>query len=98
LRPSALVGGLLVGAVLRWRAGSGSARTSRSPVDDGRHPVFNGRLFAADPLLPIVNLGQDGYRRFDGTSQWIGSAPVAAGWILATTAAAGITRILKGVA
>jgi hypothetical protein len=67
------------------------------PVDNGQNPVFNPWLFAADTLLPIVNLGQDGYWRLDGASQWIASALVAAGWILATTAAAGAARILKRV-
>jgi hypothetical protein len=42
-----------------------------------------------------VNLGQDGYWRLDGASQWISSGLVAAGWILATTAAAGAARVLK---
>jgi hypothetical protein len=68
------------------------------PVDDGQHPVFNGWLFAADTLLPIVNLGQDGYWRLAGPSQWISSALVVVGWVLATTAAAGAARILKRVA
>ena len=67
------------------------------PVDDGQNPVFNPWLFAADTLLPIVNLGQDGYWRLEGASQWISSGLVAVGWILATTAAAGAARILKRV-
>ena len=67
------------------------------PVDEGQNPVFNPWLFAADTLLPIVNLGQDGYWRLDGASQWIASSLVAVGWILATTAAAGAARILKRV-
>lgn len=66
-----------------------------APVDSGQNPAFNPWLFAADTLLPIVNLGQDGYWRLDGASQWISSALVAAGWILATTAAAGAARVLK---
>jgi hypothetical protein len=65
------------------------------PVDDGQHPVFNAWIFAADTLLPIVNLGQDGYWRLEGPSQWISTALVALGWILATTAAAGAARVLK---
>lgn len=68
-----------------------------TPVDDGQHPVFNAWILSADTLLPIINLGQDGYWRLDGASQWIGSALVVAGWILATTAAAGAARILKRV-
>jgi hypothetical protein len=67
------------------------------PVDEGQNPVFNPWLFAADTLLPIVNLGQDGYWRLEGTSQWIAAGLIAAGWILATTAAAGAARILKRV-
>jgi hypothetical protein len=65
------------------------------PVDAGQNPAFNPWLFSADTLLPIVNLGQDGYWRLEGASQWIGSGLVAAGWILATTAAAGAARVLK---
>lgn len=67
------------------------------PVDDGQHPVFNPWLFAADTLLPIVDLGQDGYWQLAGASQWIASGLVAVGWILATTAAAGAARVLKRV-
>ena len=65
------------------------------PADAGQNPAFNPWLFSADTLLPIVNLGQDGYWRLEGASQWIGSGLVAAGWILATTAAAGAARVLK---
>jgi hypothetical protein len=84
--------------VLAWVAGSiwflGHVPT---PVDDGQHPVFNAWLLSADTLLPIVNLGQDGYWRLDGASQWVGSGLITIGWILATTAAAGAARILKRV-
>ncbi len=67
------------------------------PVDDGQHPVFNPWIFAADTLLPIVNLGQDGYWRLAGASQWVATGLVIVGWILATTAAAGAARVLKRV-
>ncbi len=54
--------------------------------------------FAPGPYEQLaVNLGQDGYWRLEGASQWIGGGLVAAGWILATTAAAGAARILKRV-
>lgn len=68
-----------------------------SPVDTRESPAWNPWLFAADTLLPIVDFGQDGFWRLDGASQWIGSVLVAAGWILATTAAAGAARVLKRV-
>ncbi len=67
------------------------------PVDNGQDPVFNAWIFAADTLLPIVNLGQDGYFKLDGASQWIATALDVVGWILATTAAAGAARVLKRV-
>jgi hypothetical protein len=67
------------------------------PVDSGQDPIFNAWIFAADTLLPIVNLGQDGYFKLEGASQWIATALDVVGWILATTAAAGAARILKRV-
>jgi hypothetical protein len=67
------------------------------PVDDGQNPVLDPWIFAIDTLLPIVDLGQDGYWRLDGATQWTGSLSVALGWILATTAAAGAARMLKRV-
>jgi len=93
-RPWLAVCWLVLFAVL---GGSWFAGHPPPPVDNGQNPVFNPWLFAADTLLPIVNLGQDGYWRLEGPSQWIASALVAVGWILATTAAAGAARILKRV-
>lgn len=81
-----------------WVLGSGWFLFHQpGPIDAGQNPVWNPWLFAADTLLPIVNLGQDGYWRLTGASQWIAGGLVAAGWILATTAAAGAARILKRV-
>jgi hypothetical protein len=91
-RPWLAVFWLVLFAVL---GGAWFAAHPPQPVDSGQNPVFNPWLFAADTLLPIVNLGQDGYWRLDGASQWISSGLVAAGWILATTAAAGAARVLK---
>jgi len=68
-----------------------------TPVDNGQNPVFSPWLFALDTLLPIVNLGQDGYWRLAGASQWVAAGLVAVGWILTTTVAAGAARILKRV-
>ena len=91
-RPWLAVFWLVLFAVL---GGAWFAAHPPRPIDSGQNPVFNPWLFAADTLLPIVNLGQDGYWRLDGASQWISSGLVAAGWILATTAAAGAARVLK---
>ncbi|SHE62302.1 translocation/assembly module TamB domain-containing protein [Streptoalloteichus hindustanus] len=73
-----------------WFAGHPMER-----LDDGQHPVWNPWLLSADTLLPIVNLGQDGMWQITGASQWITGVLTAVGWILASTAAAGATRVLK---
>lgn len=64
-------------------------------LDVDQTPVWNPPLLATDLLLPIIDLGQDNKWRMVGPSQWISGGLIAVGWILATTAAAGATRILK---
>jgi hypothetical protein len=64
-------------------------------IDTGQRPVWNPWLYAADMLVPIVNLGEKGYWRAAGADQWITSGLVVIGWILATTAASGVARVLK---
>jgi hypothetical protein len=91
-RPWLAVFWLVLFAVL---GGAWFATHPPPPVDEGQNPAFNPWLFSADTLLPIVNLGQDGYWRLNGASQWIASGLVAVGWILATTAAASAARVLK---
>jgi hypothetical protein len=91
-RPWLAVGWLVLFAML---GGTWFSFAPPQPVDDGQHPVFNAWIFAADTLLPIINLGQDGFWRLEGPSQWISTVLIALGWILATTAAAGAARVLK---
>ncbi|MGM1059764.1 hypothetical protein [Saccharothrix sp. Mg75] len=64
-------------------------------LNDDESPTWNAWLLAIDLLIPIVDLGQDGKWKFSGASQWISSTLIAVGWILASTAAAGATRVLK---
>lgn len=64
-------------------------------IDTGQEPVWNPWLYSADTLIPIINLGADGYWRAQGASQWISSSLVVVGWILASTAARGAARVLK---
>ena len=64
-------------------------------IDTGQVPVWNPWIYTADMLVPIVNLGEKGYWRAEGASQWITSALVVVGWVLATTAARGVARVLK---
>jgi hypothetical protein len=66
-----------------------------APLDPGQQPVWNPALLATDLVLPIVDLGQDNEWQLSGASQWISAMMIAAGWVLATTAAAGATRVLK---
>jgi hypothetical protein len=85
-------------SVGRWLLGSAWFRFHQPvPVDADQEPAGNPWLFTADTPLPIVDLGQGRYGRLVGASQWIAGALAAAGWILATTAAAGTARILERV-
>jgi hypothetical protein len=59
------------------------------------HLVWNPVLYTIDQLVPIVDFGHKNRWHFDGASQWITAGLVASGWILATTVAAGITRMLR---
>ena len=60
-------------------------------VPEGRDPA----LYALDLLLPVINLGQDGAWKPAGAGQWFATALVLLGWVLATTVAAGATRLLR---
>ncbi|MBA8827668.1 hypothetical protein FHX42_005073 [Saccharopolyspora lacisalsi] len=65
------------------------------PLNEEDDPVWNPVLYTVDQLLPIINLGHDVMWRAAGGSQWITTVLIAAGWVLATTVAAGITRSLR---
>jgi hypothetical protein len=58
-------------------------------------PHFNPVIYTLDLLLPIVDLGQRDAFNPSGAEQWLSYFLIAAGWILATTAATGIARIIK---
>jgi hypothetical protein len=57
-------------------------------------PHFNPVAYTLDLLLPVVNLGQKYAFNPDGLEQWVSYLLIAAGWILATTIAAGAARVL----
>jgi hypothetical protein len=59
------------------------------------HLVWNPFLFTLDLLIPIVDFGNKNRWAVPGASQWFAAALIAAGWILATTVAAGVTRMLR---
>jgi hypothetical protein len=64
------------------------------PLKIGEAPHFNPVIYTLDLLLPIVDLGQQTAYNPAGTAQWFSYGLIAAGWVLATTIAAGAARAL----
>lgn len=61
----------------------------------GEGPEWNPALYALDLLVPVIDLGQDNAWHQSGHYQWSAAALVLAGWVLATTVAAGASRLLR---
>jgi hypothetical protein len=64
------------------------------PLKAGEAPHFNPVMYTLDLMLPIVDLGQQNAFNPAGAEQWFSYFLVAAGWVLATTIAAGIARVI----
>jgi hypothetical protein len=79
---------LVVGTVLH-------ARNPPRRVDPDQTLTFHPVIYTLDLLLPIVDLGQERAFQPAGGQQWLGYLLIAAGWLLATTIAAGLTRSLR---
>ncbi|GHJ38250.1 hypothetical protein Sm713_38590 [Streptomyces sp. TS71-3] len=71
------------------------SHASHPPIKPGEHPDWNAPLFALDLLVPVIDLGQEGYWKMQGGWQWVAAAVISLGWILATSVAAGATRLLR---
>jgi hypothetical protein len=66
------------------------------PVAVGdRPPPFSAPVYAADLLLPIANLGEEGAWRFTSWLKWLALSYVLAGWVLTTALVAGVTRVFN---
>ncbi|MET9360935.1 oxidoreductase [Streptomyces sp. NPDC006632] len=79
-----------------WAAGTlAFSHYDPRPIKPDEHPDWNAALYALDLLIPVVNLGQDGYWRLSGVWQWAAALLILLGWILATTVAAGASRLLR---
>jgi hypothetical protein len=65
------------------------------PIDPGKPPSFNALVYTLDLLLPIIDFGQEKAFSPEGAYQWLAYLLIAAGWILATTVVAGITRAVS---
>ncbi|MEU5953309.1 oxidoreductase [Streptomyces sp. NPDC047525] len=70
-------------------------RADHPAIKPGEHPNWNPALFSLDLLLPVINLGQDSYWQLRGGWQWFAAILILLGWVLATTVAAGATRLLR---
>ncbi|MFD3696031.1 oxidoreductase [Streptomyces sp. NPDC058646] len=81
---------------LLWAAGTLLFSQLDPPaIKQNEHPQWNAALYALDLLLPVIDLGQQGQWRVEGGWQWGAAALVLLGWILATTVAAGASRLLR---
>ena len=52
-------------------------------------------IYTLDLLIPVINLGQRNTFNPSGAEQWLSYLLIASGWLLATTVAAGIARVLN---
>ncbi|MEU6230102.1 oxidoreductase [Streptomyces sp. NPDC047042] len=66
-----------------------------APLDAGKAPQFNAVFYTLDLLVPIFTFGQEGAYAPRDTAQWLAYGLIAAGWILATTVTAGISRAIS---
>lgn len=81
-----------------WALGAAYFALHHSPpaADAGGYrPHWSPALYALDLLLPVIDLGQDNAWRESGLAQWVASLLTLLGWMLATTAAAGASRLLR---
>jgi hypothetical protein len=79
-----------------WAAGTlAFAHADHPPVNHEGHPSWSPALFTLDLLLPVIDLGQAGQWRLRGGWQWLAAVMILLGWVLATTVAAGASRLLR---
>lgn len=65
------------------------------PLKAGEAPRFNPVFYTLDLLLPVISFGQEPAFAPEGGQQWLSYVLVLAGWILATTVVAGVTRTVN---
>lgn len=64
------------------------------PLNSAGAPHFNPVIYTLDLLLPVVDLGQKHAFNPAGAEQWLSYILIAGGWVLVTTIATSIARIL----
>nr|WP_244501083.1 oxidoreductase [Streptomyces sp. TP-A0874] len=81
---------------LLWAMGAAVFSHSQPhPIKPDEAPELNPSLYALDLLVPVIDLGQQSYFDPGGRLQWAASALIVLGWMLATTVAAGASRLLN---
>ncbi|MFJ9521466.1 oxidoreductase [Kitasatospora sp. NPDC101801] len=81
--------------VLAWAIGAlYFSEHEPAPLKADERPTWNAPLYALSKVLPVVNLGPDGWNP-DRTGQFVVAGLVLSGWVLATTVVAGATRMLQ---
>ncbi|WP_030542953.1 hypothetical protein [Streptomyces albus] len=79
-----------------WAAGALLFSRTRPPaISEEGAPHWDPAIYALDLLLPVINLGQDTSWRMTGFHQWASVVMILLGWVLATTVAAGASRLLR---
>ncbi|MBC9712035.1 membrane-associated oxidoreductase [Streptomyces sp. TRM66268-LWL] len=91
-RPVRAAGSLLSLLLIGWIAYG--IREPRA-VKPEEAPDFSPFFFTLDLLLPIVDLGQEKAYTPEGLLQKLAYVLILAGWVLATTVAAGVTRTIS---
>ncbi|GHI06531.1 oxidoreductase [Streptomyces cellostaticus] len=66
-----------------------------APLEAGKAPPFNAVFYTLDLLIPVITFGQEEAFAPRGVGQWLAYGLIAAGWILATTVTAGISRAIS---
>ena len=65
------------------------------PLSGAPHPAFNPLIYTLDLLVPLVDFGLRGGYDPQGAQRWLAYLLIAVGWILVTTIAAGVARVLR---
>lgn len=99
-----LIGLLIVGSLYFW-VGDDSCVSDpvrymvagpRCAIDQQETGLeWNPLLYTADLLVPIVDFGNKSRWYMHGLDKWVSDGFIAAGWILATTVAAGAGRMIR---
>ncbi|MGW7271787.1 oxidoreductase [Streptomyces sp. NPDC054864] len=71
------------------------ASHSPAPLEAEKAPPFNAVFYTLDLLVPLITFGQEAAFAPRGIGQWLAYGLIAAGWILATTVTAGISRAIS---